>query len=320
LKEVIKVEKLKVVITGGCGFIGSHIAEYWDGRNAEIHIIDNLRSGYLKNIEHLKNVTHHNVSITDRKEVFEIMKGASYVHHLAAMVSVPVSVQNPFECVKINVEGLLNVLDAAVKNKIKKIVHSSSAAVYGDNPESPKNVNMKPMPKSPYGITKLDGEYYLQAYQENFGLHTTSLRYFNVFGTRQDPKSQYAAAIPIFISKAVKDESITIYGDGGQTRDFIYVKDVVNANVLAVTNSQVSGVFNVALGGTTTINDIANIIINETGSKSKIVYEEVRAGDIRHSHASIESTVAKLNFKPQFSLAEGLKATINYFANLKKPD
>jgi UDP-glucose 4-epimerase len=308
------VEKIKVVITGGCGFIGSHIAEYWDSQNAEIHIIDNLRSGYLKNIEHIKNATFHNVSITDREEVFKIMEGVTYVHHLAAMVSVPESVQNPLECVKINVNGLINVLDAAVENKVKKIVHSSSAAVYGDNPESPKDVNMKPMPKSPYGITKLDGEYYLQAYQENFGLHTTSLRYFNVFGTRQDPKSQYAAAVPIFISKAIKNEQIIIYGDGEQTRDFIYVKDVANANILAVTNSDVSGVFNVALGGTTTINDIANLIIKETGSKSKIVYEPVRAGDIKHSHASIDNTVSKLKFKPQFSLADGLKETIKYFA------
>jgi UDP-glucose 4-epimerase len=150
------VEKIKVVITGGCGFIGSHIAEYWDSQNAEIHIIDNLRSGYLKNIEHIKNATFHNVSITDREEVFKIMEGVTYVHHLAAMVSVPESVQNPLECVKINVNGLINVLDAAVENKVKKIVHSSSAAVYGDNPESPKDVNMKPMPKSPYGITKLE--------------------------------------------------------------------------------------------------------------------------------------------------------------------
>jgi UDP-glucose 4-epimerase len=307
------MEKIKVVITGGAGFIGSHIAEYWNSQNAEVHVIDNLRSGYVKNIERLDGVSFHNISITDREAVFDILKGAAYVHHLAAMVSVPESIQNPLECVNINIVGLLNVLDAAVENKVKKIVHSSSAAIYGDNPESPKNVDMKPMPKSPYGITKLDGEYYLQVYQENFGLKTTSLRYFNVFGTRQDPKSQYAAAIPIFINKALNNEPITIYGDGGQTRDFIYVKDVVKANVLAVTNSDVSGVFNVALGNITTINDIANIIIEETKSKSKIVYEDVRPGDIKHSHASIESTVSKLNFKPQYSLAEALKETIKYY-------
>ena len=307
------MEKIKVVVTGGAGFIGSHIVEYWNSQNAEIHIIDNLRSGYLKNINQLKNIFFHNISITDRKAVFDIMQGVTYIHHLAAMVSVPESVQYPLECVKINVEGLINVLDAAVENNVNKIVHSSSAAVYGDNPASPKNVDMKPMPKSPYGITKLDGEYYLQSYQENFGLKTTSLRYFNVFGTRQDPKSQYAAAIPIFINKAIKNEPIIIYGDGEQTRDFIYVKDVVNANILAATTSNVSGVFNVALGQTTTINNIAKIIIEETKSKSEILYESVRAGDIKHSHASIDNTVEKLNFKPRFSLAEGLKETIKYY-------
>ena len=243
----------------------------------------------------------------------KLCTGATYIHHLAAMVSVPESVQNPLECIKINVEGLINILDAAVENKVKKIVHSSSAAVYGENPESPKNVDMKPMPKSPYGITKLDGEYYLQSYQENFGLKTTSLRYFNVFGTRQDPKSQYAAAIPIFINKALKNEVITIYGDGEQTRDFIFVKDVVMANYLAVTNSDVSGVFNVALGQTTTINNIAKIIVEETKSKSRIVHEDVRAGDIKHSHASIDNTIEKLKFKPQYSLADGLKETIKYY-------
>ncbi|MGA7722552.1 MAG: NAD-dependent epimerase/dehydratase family protein [Ignavibacteriaceae bacterium] len=307
------MEKIKVVVTGGAGFIGSHIVEYWNSQNAEIHIIDNLRSGYLKNINQLKNIFFHNISITDRKAVFDIMQGVTYIHHLAAMVSVPESVQYPLECVKINVEGLINVLDAAVENNVNKIVHSSSAAVYGDNPASPKNVDMKPMPKSPYGITKLDGEYYLQSYQENFGLKTTSLRYFNVFGTRQDPKSQYAAAIPIFINKAIKNEPIIIYGDGEQTRDFIYVKDVVNANILAATTSNVSGVFNVALGQTTTINNIAKIIIEETKSKSEILYESVRAGDIKHSHASIDNTVEKLKFKPRFSLAEGLKETIKYY-------
>jgi UDP-glucose 4-epimerase len=307
------MNKIKVVVTGGAGFIGSHIVEHWYNQNAEIHVIDNLRSGYLRNLEPFKDVTLHKVSITDREAVFGIMKGVDYVHHLAAMVSVPESVSNPLECININTVGLINVLDAAVENKVKKVVHSSSAAVYGDNPESPKNVDMKPKPKSPYGITKLDGEYYLQAYQENFGLKTTSLRYFNVFGTRQDPKSQYAAAIPIFINKALKNEPITIYGDGEQTRDFIYVKDVVYANYLAATTTEASGVFNVALGQITTINDIAKIIIEETNSKSKIVYEDVRAGDIKHSHASIDNTIEKLKFKPQFSLAEGLKETIKFY-------
>ena len=308
------MKSTKVVITGGAGFIGSHIAEYWLNQKADVHIIDNLRSGYKKNIDHLDSVSFHNVSITDRDAVFEILKDATYVHHLAAMVSVPESIQKPIECLKINVEGLINILDAAVKNKVKKIIHSSSAAVYGDNPISPKNTDMKPMPKSPYGVTKLDGEYYLQIYQENFGLKTTSLRYFNVFGPRQDPKSQYAAAIPIFINNALKGEPLIIYGDGEQTRDFIYVKDVVAANVLAATNENANGVFNVALGKATTINNIAKIILSETFSTSRIEYQETRAGDIKHSQATISSTIEKLNFKANYSLEEGLKETIEFYS------
>ncbi|HXX65295.1 MAG TPA: NAD-dependent epimerase/dehydratase family protein, partial [Bacteroidota bacterium] len=217
---------LKVVVTGGAGFIGSHIVEYWSNQGADVHVIDNLRTGKRENIAGIQGVTFHHVSITDRAAVFEILDGACYVHHLAALVSVPESVQKPLECVEINVRGLINVLDAAAKHRVKKIVHSSSAAVYGDTPGSVKETNLMPMPKSPYGITKLDGEYYLQVYLENYGLESVSLRYFNVFGPRQDPHSQYAAAVPIFIERAINGEPITIYGDGEQTRDFIYVRDV----------------------------------------------------------------------------------------------
>jgi nucleoside-diphosphate-sugar epimerase len=312
------MSNLKVVITGGAGFIGSHIAEFWISRDADVHIIDNLRSGYLNNLDHLKGVHFHEASITDRDAIFEIFENASYVHHLAAMISVPESIQNPNECVELNVNGLLNVLDACVKHGVTKIVHSSSAAVYGDNPQSPKEVTMKPMPKSPYGITKLDGEYYLQVYQENFGLNTTSLRYFNVFGPRQDPKSQYAAAIPIFVSKALKNDPIIIYGDGEQTRDFVFVKDVALANFLAVTNLSVAGTFNVGSGQAISVNDIAKLIMQETNSKSSIIYEAERAGDIKNSLASIEETELKLNYKSSFNLIDGLRMTINYFMDIYK--
>lgn len=155
------MSKTKVVVTGGAGFIGSHIVEYWAGQDAEVHAIDNLRTGHYENIRNIPGPRFHNISISDRDAVFEIMEGATYVHHFAALVSVPESIDKPLECVEINVVGLINVLDAAVKHRVGKIVHSSSAAVYGDNPESPKTVGTLPMPKSPYGITKLDGEYYL---------------------------------------------------------------------------------------------------------------------------------------------------------------
>ena len=306
----------KVVVTGGAGFIGSHIVEYWIGNRAEVHILDNLRSGFIKNIELFSQAIFHKGSITDRDLVFSVLKDADYVHHLAALISVPESMEKPVECININVNGLINILDAALKYKVKKVVHSSSAAVYGDNPESPKKTSMRPDPKSPYGITKLDGEYYLQMYNETYGLGTTSLRYFNVFGPRQDPNSQYAAAIPIFVSKALKNEPLLIFGDGEQTRDFVFVKDVVHANILAATSKKACGVYNVANGQSITIKQIAQLIIETTNSKSEIQFVDPRPGDIKHSLASIESTKTELNFKPAFNLHEGLRQTILYFMDL----
>lgn len=304
---------MKIVITGGAGFIGSHLAEFWSQMGNEVVVLDNLRSGFTENIENINNVELVNVSITDRKQVFNVLEGADYVFNLAAMISVPESIEKPEECVNINVLGLLNVLDAAKKHKVKKVVHSSSAAVYGDDPVLPKKVDMRPKPLSPYGITKLDGEYYLQMYKDQYDLNTTSLRYFNVFGPRQDPKSQYAAAVPIFIYKALKNDTITIYGDGEQTRDFIFVKDVVKANVLAAKKESISGVFNVANEQTISIKQLANKIIELTNSRSRIVYEAERPGDIKHSYASIKETREGLGFEPQHNIDSALIETINFF-------
>lgn len=303
---------MKVIITGGCGFIGSHIAEYWCSQNAEVIIIDSLRSGFQANLTGL-NVKLLNQSITNLSEYENYFEGADYIFNLAALVSVPESIEKPKECIDINVNGLLNLLELAKKYKIKKVVHSSSAAVYGDEPEQPKKLSHKPMPKSPYGITKLDGEYYCQMYSEQFGVPAISLRYFNVFGARQNPKSQYAAAIPIFVNKALQNEEITIYGDGNQTRDFIYVKDVVGANVLAAESQISKGVFNVATENTITIKQTAEKIIELTNSKSKIKFADERAGDIKHSQADISETKINLDFNPKFSFEEGLNETINYF-------
>ena len=305
---------MKVIITGGAGFIGSHIAEYWCAKNAEVIVIDNLRSGFEENLSKL-NVNFINHSITNLEKIENIFLGADYIFNLAALVSVPESIEKPFECIDINVHGLLNLLELAKKYKIKKLVHSSSAAVYGDEPEQPKRISLKPMPKTPYGITKLDGEYYCQMYSEQFGVPAVSLRYFNVFGPRQNPKSQYAAAIPIFVNLALQNKDLTIYGDGNQTRDFIYVKDVVRANVLAAESKITKGVFNVATENTITIKQTAEKIIELTNSKSKIIFADERAGDIKHSQADITETKLQLGFKSEFSFETGLKETINYFKN-----
>lgn len=307
------MNKQKVVVTGGAGFIGSHIVEAWLERGAEVHIIDNLRTGFMANVKLFPDAIFHKGSITDRELVFKVLKNTDYVHHLAAFVSVPESIEKPDECYDININGLLNVLDACKEFGIKKIVFSSSAAVYGDNPESPKRINTKTRPKSPYGSTKLEGENHLKNFHALHNLGTVSLRYFNVYGPRQNPQSQYAAAVPIFINNAINNKPVIIYGDGCQTRDFIFVKDVVEANLTAAINSEVNGVFNIAAGSATSIKELAQLIIDETNSKSKIEFQDERAGDIKHSLAAIDETIRDLQFVPKFSLLDGLKKTIDYY-------
>jgi len=303
----------KIVVAGGAGFIGSHLAQYYGSKGYKVTVIDNLRTGKLSNLEVIENLEFINKSITERDEVFKAVEGADYVFNFAALVSVPESIEKPHECVDINVNGVLNLLEASKLHKVKKLVHVSSAAVYGDDPELPKKVNMSPAPKTPYPITKLDGEYYCKMYSEQFGLKTTSLRFFNVFGERQNPKSQYAAAVPIFIEKAVNNQDITIYGDGEQTRDFVYVKDIVQACSLAAESEISTGLFNVAYGKTITILELAELIIKLTGSDSKIVFMPERAGDIKHSLAYVQETYDVLKFNPNWDLEKGLEATIKYF-------
>ncbi len=303
---------MKVMVTGGAGFIGSHIAEYFSKNGDEVIVYDNLRTGFEKNINNL-NVTFIKNSVTDRDALIKAMEGVDYVFHLAALISVPESLEKPIETEIINTQGTINVLEAAKINKVKKVVLSSSAAVYGDNPVLPKKEDMLPEPKSPYAVSKLSGEYYLRIYREAFNVPTASVRYFNVFGPRQDPNSQYAAAIPIFVKKAITNEDIIIFGDGEQTRDFIYVKEVVKANVLVAEKGD--SVYNVALGNKITINELAEKIIKITNSKSKIIYAEERPGDIKHSRADV-SKLKSLGFQPEYDFDEALKLTIEYFKTI----
>ena len=305
---------MRVLITGGAGFIGSHIAEYFNGK-AEIRIFDNLRTGYKHNLDGL-DVEFIEGDICDRAAVKAAMQGVDYVFHLAAMVSVPESMFKPGECVDINVHGLLNVLEEAAAAGVKKLCFSTSAAIYGDNPVVPKLETMIPEPKSPYAITKLDGEYYCNMFTREGKLQTACLRYFNVFGPRQDPKSAYAAAIPIFTAKAVANEDITIYGDGEQTRDFISVKDIVEANVFMAMND-FTGVYNIAYGKKITINDLVKEIVKVTNSKSKVVHLDERPGDVKHSMAGVEK-LASTGFKPKHTFAEGMEKTIAFFQNKAK--
>ncbi|MFC1544540.1 NAD-dependent epimerase/dehydratase family protein [Gemmatimonadota bacterium] len=299
---------MRILVTGGAGFIGSHLVEHFHTEH-EVVVVDNLRSGYRGNLEGLKH-KFHQVSITDREQLFPLFEAVDRVFHLAAMISVPESLEKPSECVLINTQGTLNVLEAAREYGVKRVVFASSAAVYGDNPVVPKGEDMLPEPKSPYAVTKLDGEYYLKIFEDEWGVGAGSLRFFNVFGPRQDPQSQYAAAIPIFIHRALRGEDITVFGDGSQVRDFVYVKDVVQACVLA---SEKSGpVCNVARGENITINDIARQIIELTGSSSRLVHTDPRPGDIHTSYADISRLKAR-GYSPEPDQCQSLLATIRYF-------
>lgn len=299
----------KYVITGGAGFIGSHIAEHLTSEGHQVTVLDSLRTGFEKNLKGL-NANFIEGDIRDEKLVEEVIEGASGVFHLAALVSVPESLLKIKECIDINTIGTINILDAAKNNPGCKVVLSTSAANYGNNPVLPKVETMFPEPMTPYAITKLDGEYYLRMYLDQYNVPTASLRYFNVFGPRQNPKSAYAAAVPIFINKALQNEPITIYGDGLQTRDFIYVKDVVKANILA---SQVGNeIYNVALGHSTSVLELAEKIIKITNSKSEIQFLEERAGDIKHSKAN-PSKFNKLGFKPEYTIDKALEETIEFY-------
>ena len=299
-----------ILITGGAGFIGSHLVEHFHGQ-AEVRVLDNLRSGFEHNLAGFKCKLLVG-SILDRDLLRRAMKDVDYVFHLAAMISVPESMQKPFECNELNAAGTLQVLEAAAQAGVKKLILSSSAAIYGDNPAIPKLETMAPEPKSPYAITKLDGEFYCQMFTTEGRLPTACLRYFNVFGPRQNPRSQYAAAVPIFIHQALRHEPISIHGDGEQTRDFIYVKDIVAANADFAMQTPATGVFNVANGHATSINDLAGTICRLTGSRSEIRHAPERAGDVKHSLASIAKLRAA-GFVPSCDFDTGLETTIEHF-------
>lgn len=301
---------MNVLVTGGAGFIGSHIVEALQGR-ASVRVLDNLQTGFLRNLEGLKAEFVHG-SILDKPMLRRAMEGVDAVFHLAAMISVPESMQKPVECEETNTIGTLNVLEAAAAAGVKKLCFSTSAAIYGNNPAVPKHEGMMPEPMSPYAVSKLSGEFYCDLYTRERALPCACLRYFNVFGPRQNPKSAYAAAVPIFITRALKHEPLVIHGDGEQTRDFIHVRDVAAANLFFGLESAAAGVFNVAHGGRTSINELAREVIRLTGSESEIRHETARAGDVKHSQASVRK-LADAGFVPASSFAAGLAETIAWY-------
>jgi UDP-glucose 4-epimerase len=308
---------MRFIVTGGAGFIGSHIAEALAKRGDEVVILDNLFSGKVENIRHIldmPSVTFLNGCITDQSLLQKACMDADGIFHQAAITSVPRSVKDPFASNETNINGTLNIVVSAQKSGVKKIVFASSSSVYGDTPVLPKKEDMTPNPKSPYAITKLAGEYYLKVFHELYGIDTVSLRYFNVFGPRQDPQSEYSAVIPKFITKILHHKSPVIFGDGSQTRDFTYVKDVVQANIHAM-DSSAQGVFNVAYGSRISLVELSHQIMEYLDTDLPLIFEPPRSGDIHDSLAAISAAQNSFGYAPQYTVKTGLEETIQWYQN-----
>jgi UDP-glucose 4-epimerase len=299
----------KIFISGGAGFIGSHLAEELAGFEDSIVIYDNLSTGSLDNI---KSVSHELIhgDILDYGLLRKSMKGCETVYHLAAATSVIESIDNPEKYIDINFKGTMNILNAAKENGVKKVLIASSAAVYGDSPELPKIESMTPDPKSIYAVTKLDGEYLCNIYKNVNGIDYVAARFFNVFGERQDPNSPYAAAVPIFLAKILNNEPITIYGDGEQTRDFIYVKDIIKAMVFLMNHG--FGIYNIGYGQVISVNSLVKLLMDYAKMNVKVEHVQERSGEIKHSYASVEK-LRQCGFEPSFNLEQGLRRTTDWW-------
>ncbi|MGB2841500.1 MAG: SDR family oxidoreductase [Halobacteriota archaeon] len=308
---------MKIIITGGAGFIGSNLAEELSKeKDNEIIIVDDLSTGKTENLKKFnQNIKFVRGSITDLDLLKMIFEDVDYVFHQAAIPSVPRSIKDPIASNNANINGTLNVLVAAKDSSVKKVICASSSSVYGDTPELPKREDMRANPKSPYAVTKLVGEYYCKVFNEVYGLKTVSLRYFNVYGPRQDPYSDYAAVIPRFINMVSENKPPVIYGDGEQTRDFTFVKDVVRANIFAA-KSDAKGVYNIAYGNRISINELANMIMKLMGKNLKPVHDAPREGDVMHSLGDISRAKKGLGYEPRYSLEEGLRGTIEWVSGL----
>ena len=305
----------KYIVTGGAGFIGSNIASELVKRGETVKIIDNLSTGFEKNFEGVKDqVEFVKGDIRDLDLLQKEFAGFDYVINQAALCSVPRSVNDPIASNENNIDGTLNVLVAARDNKIKRVVYASSSSVYGEAIGDYKVETMPVSPLSPYALTKYTAERYTQLFYKLYGLETVCLRYFNVFGPNQDENSQYSAVIPLFINKMLKGESPVIFGDGTQSRDFTYVQNNVEANILAATASQGAGeVMNIACASSITLNELVDLINKELGTSIKPIYNEDRQGDIKHSKADVHKAKELIGYEPKISFEEGLKETIKWY-------
>ncbi len=306
---------MRVLVTGGAGFIGSHLVEGLLARGCRVRVADDLSTGSLSNLAAVRDrIEFLQADLADLEQAREAVKGVDAILHEAAIPSVPRSVADPVGSNRANIDGTLNTLVAARDEGVKRFVYAASSSAYGPGPELPKVETLPPDPISPYAIGKLTGEFYCQAFYRLYGLPTICLRYFNVFGPRQDPNSEYAAVIPKFITRLLRGERPVIYGDGEQSRDFTYVDNVVHANLLALETDRGFGeMMNAACGERFTLNELFRRLCEITGVRCEPVYEPERPGDVKHSHADISKARTLLGYEPLVSFEEGLRRTVEYF-------
>ena len=303
------------LVTGGAGFIGCNLVRALLARGEQVRVLDNFSTGRAANLEGLLgSITLVRGDVTDAALVEQAMTGVDYVLHQAAIPSVPRSIEAPLESNRANVLGTLTVLDVARRVGVRRVVYAASSSAYGETPTLPKVETMRPDPLSPYAASKLAGEHYLSVFTTCYGLETVSLRYFNVFGPRQDPESQYAAVIPRFVTSALTGQRPVIFGDGLQSRDFCYIDNAVEANLVACTAKEASGkVFNVACGVRTTLLDVIETLSAILGKPIQPLHEPARPGDIRHSLADITAARTVLGYTGRVSLREGLEKTLEWY-------
>lgn len=312
------------LVTGGAGFIGSHLVEGLLRAGHQVRVLDDLSTGSMRNMQAVHqqleaegvafSLETMDGSILVPAVLTEAMVGVDYVFHQAALPSVAFSLQDPLQCNRVNVEGTLCVLMAACEAGVKRVIYAGSSSAYGDSPTLPKQEEQPPNPLSPYAVAKLTGEHYCRVFAHVHGLETVILRYFNVFGTRQNPNSQYAAVIPAFIKALLQDQPLYVYGDGHQSRDFTYVANVVQGNMLAMTAPHVAGqVINLALGGRTTLLEVIAYLEGLSQRQAQVMLLPPRAGDVKHSQADITRAKTLLGFETTVDVEEGLALTLAYY-------
>jgi UDP-glucose 4-epimerase len=309
-----------ILVTGGAGFIGGHIAERLIDEGHKVRVLDNLSTGLPSTVEHLQSKAKPGqfemveVDLRNAEAVAQAMESVTHVVHEAALPSVQRSVEDPVSTTHVNVDGTLNLLECARRGSVRRFVFAGSSSIYGDQGELPKRESMLPNPLSPYALTKLVGESFLRMYTDLYGLPTVTLRYFNVFGPRQNPASDYAAVIPLFIQALASGKRPSIYGDGRQTRDFTFIDNIVDANLLALDGRGPDGsVYNIACGDRISLLELLDELQELLGTEIEPVFEAARQGDVRDSQAAIDEAVRQMGFRPRTGFREGLERTVEWF-------